>query len=124
MPAAPPVTRATRPSSVPLVLARVSCVSVIVSLPLLHLIRVDPSTLRPAAGRYKRTKVPRHRAVGQFLTRAAGAQASKVSRMPPDFPFRGRSRKRAVLPVSSAANTDGTGPGQAVFFQPTADWAA
>src|SRR5215469_8974207 len=33
MPAAPPVTRATRPSSVPLVLVRCSCVSVIEPLP-------------------------------------------------------------------------------------------
>src|SRR5215471_8073318 len=33
MPAAPPVTRATRPSSVPLVFVRCSCVSVIVSVP-------------------------------------------------------------------------------------------
>src|SRR5215467_5911311 len=33
MPAAPPVTRATRPSSVPLVFVRCSCVSVIVPLP-------------------------------------------------------------------------------------------
>src|SRR5215467_7708126 len=82
MPAAPPVTRATRPSSVPLVLARCSCVSVIVSLPCCtRFVSIVRLCGQPPGGTRGR-KSPGTGAVGPLTREPPDRHAGRITHVP------------------------------------------